>query len=132
MKKHPELSLDDVILLDKVQKKMPLCETEIQRLRDLKLVAGMASELQVAGNYTKISFQDYRQMILDLIRQNGTATREDIANMIMPTLSPDIPVEKRKKKIANIVTKLSTQERLIRNSANSDKYPIWELTAKVK
>jgi len=111
---------------------MPLCETEIQRLRDLKLVAGMASELQVAGNYTKISFQDYRQMILDLIRQNGTATREDIANMIMPTLSPDIPVEKRKKKIANIVTKLSTQERLIRNSANSDKYPIWELTAKVK
>jgi hypothetical protein len=76
-----------------------------------------ASELQVAGNYIEISYQDYKYMILDLITQNGSATREDIVNMIMPTLSPDIP-------IANIVTKLSTREQLIKNSTNSDKYPV--------
>jgi hypothetical protein len=103
-------------------------ETEIQHLRDLKLVAGTASELQVAGNYTKISYQDYKQMILDLISQNGSATREDIVNMILPTLSPDEPMEKRQKKIANIVTKLSTQEKLIKNSSNTDKYPVWVLS----
>jgi len=130
LKKHPELSLDEVIALDKVQKKIPISETEIQRLRDLKLVAGIASELQVAGNYTKISYQDYKHMILELIHQNGSATREDIVNMIMPTLSPDIPIEKRQKKIANMVTKLSTQEQLIKNSVNSDKYPVWILATK--
>jgi ATP-dependent DNA helicase RecG len=129
LKKHPELSLDDVILLDKVQKKQSISETELQRLRDLKLVAGTASELQVAGNYTKISYQDYKQMILDLISQKGSATREDIVNMILPTLSPDAPIEKRKKKIANIVTKLSTKEQLIKNSSNTDKYPVWVLSA---
>jgi ATP-dependent DNA helicase RecG len=129
LKKHPELSLDDVILLDKVQKKQSISETELQRLRDLKLVAGTASELQVAGNYTKISYQDYKQMILDLISQKGSATREDIVNMILPTLSPDEPIEKRKKKIANIVTKLSTKEQLIKNSSNTDKYPVWVLSA---
>jgi len=130
LKKHPELSLDDVIALDKVQKKIPISEEEIQRLRDLKLVAGTTSELQVAGNYTKISYQDYKHMILELIHQNGSATREDIVNMIMPTLSPDIPIEKRQKKIANMVTKLSTQEQLIKNSVSSDKYPVWILATK--
>ena len=129
LKKHPELSLDDVILLDKVQKKQPISVTEIQQLRDLKLVAGTASELQVTGNYAKISYQDYKLMILDLISQNGSATREDIVNMILPTLSPDIPMEKRLKKIANIVTKLSQQEKLIKNSSNTKKYPVWVLAA---
>jgi len=127
LKTHPELSLDDVIALDKVQKKQPINEERMQRLRDLKLVAGVASELQVAGNYTKISYQDYKQMILDLIHQNGSATREDIVNLILPTLSPDVSIEKRQKKIANIVTRLSTQEQRIKNSSNSDKYPVWAL-----
>jgi ATP-dependent DNA helicase RecG len=127
LKKHPELSLGDVILLDKVQKKQPVSETEIRHLRDLNLVAGVASELQVAGNYTKISYQDYRQMILDLLHQNGSATREDIVKMILPTLSPDETMEKRLRKITNIVAKLSKQEKIIKNTSNTDKYPIWKL-----
>ena len=115
--------------LDKVQKKQPISAKEIQHLRDLKLVPGTASELQVAGNYPKISYQDYKLMILGLISQNGSATREDIVNIILPTLSPDIPMEKRQKKIANIITKLSQQEKLIKNSSNTKKYPAWVLAA---
>jgi ATP-dependent DNA helicase RecG len=125
--KYPELSLDDVIALDKVQKKIPVNETEIQRLRNLKLVAGVASELQVAGNYTKITYQDYKQMILELITQNGTATRDDIVNLIMPTLSPDIPMEKRQKKISNIIVEISTKDRKIVNISKSIKSPVWAL-----
>ena len=127
LKKHPELSLDDVIALDKVQKKIAINEEEIQRLRKLKLVAGVASELQIAGNYTKISYQDYKQMILELIHQNGSATREDIVNLIMPTLSPDEKEEKRLRKITNIIAKLSKQEKIIKNTSNTDKYPVWKL-----
>jgi len=112
LKKHPELSLDDVIALDKIQKKEPVSETEIQRLRDLKLIAGLGSDLQVAGNYAKISYQDNKQMILNLITQKGSATRDDIVNLIMPTLSPDIPIEKRHRKITNIVARLSKQEKV--------------------
>ena len=127
LKKHPKLSLDDVIALDKVQKKKPISETEIQHLRDLKLVAGVASELQVVGNYTKISYQDYKQMILDLIHQNGSATREDIVNLIMPTLSPDISIEKRQKKISNIIVEISTKDKKIVNISKSIKSPVWTL-----
>jgi ATP-dependent DNA helicase RecG len=127
LKKHPELSLDDVIALDKIQKKLPVSETEIQHLRELKLVAGLASELQVAGNYVKISYQDYKQMILDLITQNGSATRDDIVAMIIPTLSPDIPIEKRQKKISNIIVEISTKDKKIINISNSIKSPVWAL-----
>jgi ATP-dependent DNA helicase RecG len=132
LKKHPELSLDDVILLDKVQKKQPVSKIEIAHLRELKLVAGVASELQVAGNYIKITYQDYKQMILELITQNGSATRDDIVNLIMPTLSPDEPKEKRLKKIANIVTKLSAKEKAIINTSNADKYPVWIISRSIK
>jgi len=127
LKKHPELLLDDVIALDKVQKKQSISETEIARLRDLKLVAGVASELQVAGNYTKITYQDYKQMILELIAQNGSVTRDDIVNMIMPTLSPDEPIEKRQKKISNIIVEISTKDKKIVNISKSIKSPVWTL-----
>ena len=50
---HPELSLDDVIALDKVQKKIPVGDVETARLRELKLVAGLTSALQVAGKCVK-------------------------------------------------------------------------------
>lgn len=127
--KHPELTLDDVILLDKVQKKQAIGESEVQHLRELKLVAGIVSELQIAGSYNKISYKDYKQMILDLIAQNGSATKEDIVSLLMPTLSPDEPLEKRLKKIANIVSKLSAKDKLIANSSNTDKYPVWILSS---
>ena len=126
--KRPELSLDVVIALDKIQKKQPVSETETERLRDLNLVAGTGPELQVAGNYAKISYRDYKQMILDMLRQNDSATREDIANLIMPTLSPDIPVEKRQKKISNIIVELSTKDRKIINISKSIKSPLWVLS----
>jgi ATP-dependent DNA helicase RecG len=125
LKKHPELSLDDVIALDKIHKNIPVSETELQRLRDLKLVAGLASELQVAGNYAKISYQEYKQMILNLITLNDSATRDDIVNLIMPTLSPDEPIEKRQRKITNIIARLSKQEKIIKNTSTTDKYPVW-------
>jgi ATP-dependent DNA helicase RecG len=127
---RPELNLDDVILLDKVQKKQPVSETEVQHLRNLKLVAGMDYELQVTGNYVKISYQEYKQMILDLLRQKGFATREDIVKVIMPTLSPDVPVEKRQKKISNIIVELSTKDKKIVNISKSIKSPVWALLNK--
>jgi ATP-dependent DNA helicase RecG len=124
---HPELSLDEVIALDKIQKKQQVSETEIQHLRNLKLVAGTDYELQVAGNYVRISYQDYKQTILNFIKQNGSATRDDIVDLIMPTLSPDIPIEKRQKKISNILVEMSSKDKKIKNISKSIKSPVWTL-----
>jgi hypothetical protein len=64
-------------------------------------------------------------MILNLITQNGSATRDDIVNLILPTLSPDEPMEKRQRKITNIIARLSKQEKVIKNTSTTDKYPVW-------
>jgi ATP-dependent DNA helicase RecG len=125
---NPDLPLEDVIALDKVQKKMLLNEIEIQRLRNLKFVVGNDTELQIiADNYPNLSYQDYKRMILDFITRKGSATREDIVNLIMPTLSPVIPVEKRQRKISNITAKLAYNDKRIKNISNSTKSSVWVL-----
>jgi ATP-dependent DNA helicase RecG len=126
LKVHPELSLEDVIALDKVQKKTPVNDAEIVRLRKLKLVAGEDSEPQIIGYYPIISYQEYKQMILNLITRKGSATREDIVNLLMPTLSPDVPFEKRQRKISNITAKLAFDKQ-IKNISNSTKASVWVL-----
>jgi ATP-dependent DNA helicase RecG len=124
---HPDVPLYDVILLDKIQKNIPLTADETLHLRESNLIAGSGSELQFKKDYPAISYKEYRKQILTLITQNGSATREEIASLIMPTLSPDIPIEKRQRKITNIITKMSAQEKLIRNAATTDRYPVWVL-----
>jgi len=127
LKTRPELSLGDVIALDKVQKKQTITDEEVNRLRKLKLIAGEVSELQIISHYPTISYQEYKHIVLDLITQKGSATREDIVNLIMPTLSPTIPIEKRQRKISNITAKLAYDDKLIKNISNSTKASIWVL-----
>jgi hypothetical protein len=45
----------------------------------------------------------------------------------MPTLSPDILVEKRQKKVSNIIVEISTKDRKIVNISKSIKSPVWVL-----
>jgi hypothetical protein len=45
----------------------------------------------------------------------------------MPTLSPDIPIEKRQKKISNIIVEISTKDKKIVNISKSIKLPVWAL-----
>jgi ATP-dependent DNA helicase RecG len=127
LKTRPELSLIDVIALDKVQRKQTVTGEEVNRLRELKLITGLPSALQIIGYYPVISYQEYKQMILDLIIQKGSATRDDIVNLIMPTLSPDIPIEKRQRKISNITANLAYNDKQIKNISTSTKASVWVL-----
>jgi len=126
---NPELPLEDVIVLDKVQKKQELTEKEIDRLRSLKLVKGRSSSLEIVGTaiQAKLSNTDYKQKILSLLKEKDSASREDIEKLIMPLLPKDLSLEKRQKKISNMLVELSTKDKKINNVSSSIKYPIWEL-----
>jgi hypothetical protein len=65
-------------------------------------------------------------MILNLITRKGAATRDDIVNLLMPTLSPDVPIEKRQRKISNITAKLAFDKQ-IKNISGSTKASVWVL-----
>jgi len=125
--KYPELRLDDVIALDKVQKKLPISETEIQRLRELKLIIGVESNLLITDGYPTSSFNDYKKLVLNLLKIKGTATREEINDLIMPLLGEEESTEKKHKKISNIISKLAHTDKKIENISKSVKYPVWQL-----
>ncbi|GHU60504.1 hypothetical protein FACS1894121_0700 [Bacteroidia bacterium] len=128
LKKHPELSLDDVIALDKVQKKMDLTDQEIERLRSLKLIKGRNSLLEIVGSAkVGLTNKDFKQMILDLLNEKGSAARDEVENLIMPLLPQDLPIEKRQKKISNILVELSSKEQKIQNISPSIKFSVWKL-----
>ena len=129
LKTRPELSLEDVIALDKVQKKQDIADEEVNRLRELKLVAGWLPHIQIIAENRpkKIPYSEYKRVILNYIEEKGSATREDIEGLIMPTLSFDEPIEKRQKKISNILVELSSKDMKIKKISKSPKYPVWVL-----
>jgi ATP-dependent DNA helicase RecG len=129
LKTRPELNLEDVIALDKVQKKQPVTEQEAGRLRDLKLIAGWMPDIQIIGEERpkNIPYLEYKNLILKYLEEKGSSPREDIEKLIMPTLPFDMPVDKKQKKISNILVKMSSKDLLIKNISHSPKYPVWEL-----
>jgi hypothetical protein len=126
--KRPELSLDDVITLDKVQKKIPVSEMEIQHLRDLKLVINTGSNLFITDSHPNATFNDYKKLILNFLRINGTATGEDINNLIIPLLIEDESSDRKQKKVSNIISKLAYTDKRIENISKSVRYPVWKLS----
>ena len=66
-------------------------------------------------------------MILDLLKGKGSASREEIEKLIMPFLPQDLPVEKRQKKISNVLVELSSKDKKIKNISQSIKFSIWQL-----
>jgi len=129
LKTRPELSLEDVIALDKVQKKQEITDKEANRMRVLKLIAGWAPHVQIIAENRpqKIPYSEYKKVILNYIEEKGSATREDIEGLIMPTLSHDEPIERRQKKISNILVELSSKDLKIKKISKSPKYPVWVL-----
>jgi ATP-dependent DNA helicase RecG len=129
LKTRPELSLEDVIVLDKVQKKQEISEKEVNRLRVLKLIAGWMPDIQIiAENRPQtIPYSEYKEAILRLIEAKGSATREEIENLILPTLPFDLPMEKKQKKVSNITVKLANEDGKIKNISSSTKSSVWVL-----
>jgi ATP-dependent DNA helicase RecG len=129
LKTRTDLSLEDVIGLDKVQKKKTITEPEVNRLRDLKLIAGWLPNIQIIteDRPENIPYREYKKMILNYIKEKGSATREDIETLIIPTLPFDMPKDKKQRKISNITAKLANEGK-IKNQSISTKSSVWVLT----
>jgi len=126
---HPELTMEDIIALDRVQKKQEISEDSLSRLRSLRMVKGRASSLEIVGTEKpgSLSNKDYKQLILNFLAEKGSATREEIEKLLMPLLPQDLPLAKRQKKISNVLVDLSSRDRQIRNISQSIKFSVWEL-----
>jgi ATP-dependent DNA helicase RecG len=136
---NTDLSLAAVMILDKVQKKKSITKDEYNLLKKQKLVEGRYPNIYVTSQIADITgdktsyikyraFDDsyYKDMILELIKEYGFASKKEIAGLLKDKIS-DILDEKQKfNKIRNIIQLMSRKDKTIKN-VGTNRNPKWIL-----
>lgn len=136
--KNPTLSLEDIILLDKVQKRKIITDEEYQYLKKLKFIEGRknncylsfkviqpTNDKELLAEYlNNKSFDDahFKEMIYEYIKKGGKTKRKAIDNLIIPKLSAVLTEEQKKKKVSNLLMKLREEEKI-----HSTGFGQWEI-----
>ena len=134
------LSLEDIMALNKVQKRKPLSNQDEKELRRKKLIEGRKSNYfislhfaQKAGDkagYTKnkaFDNQYYLDLILKALSQHSTMSRKDIDELLWNKLPDWMTDEQRKRKVNNLITELKNHNKIV--NKGSFKYSMWELVS---
>ncbi len=139
--RNKDLTLDEIMMLDKIQKKKPLTESEIRHLKARNLIEGkkpnfyisakVAQKTGLKAAYTKYRAFDkayYLDLIEKAITEHGHVERTDVDELLWKKL-PDWMDDKQKKiKINNLLAELRKKHK-IRNDG-SDAKPRWVLINK--
>lgn len=135
---NKDLTLEEIMMLDKVQKKLPLTDFEEKHLKSKKLIEGrkpnffislkVAQKTGQKADYTKnkgFDKQYYLDLIIKAIKEHKDLTRKDVDDLLWTKL-PDWMTEKQKKiKINHLLSELRRSE-VIENKGTFGK-PKWEL-----
>ncbi|MDD5090724.1 MAG: putative DNA binding domain-containing protein [Candidatus Wallbacteria bacterium] len=120
--RNPALTLEQIITLDKVQKRKPISDPEAMHLRNMGLIEGrkpnfiisskvvsLTSNGKLKAQYIKhrgFDDQHYKKMIIEYIKKFKKASRKDI-DLLLTDKLPEVISEKQKKnKITNLLSAL--------------------------
>lgn len=136
--KNSELGLDEIILLDKVQKKKEISENEFKFLKKEKYIEGRRTSTYLSYKIVEStndenlqaeylanrSFDDshFKEMILECLKRWGKTKRDKIDNLIIPKLSTALSDEKKKNKVTNYLSALRIEGKIV----NTPGY-FWEI-----
>ena len=132
-----DLSLVDILALDRVQKKLPLPNEAIQRLRQEKLIEGRKPNLHVSAtvaaataskvDYIRTRALDdpyYAELITNLVSKFGKATRKEIDALLWDKLSDALNNKQKKEKINNLLSNLRRSGHI--KNVGSRSQPEWQ------
>lgn len=131
---NQDLDIDTVILLDRVQKHLPISDEAARYLKRKKLIEGrkpnyfiaahLAEKTETKAEYIKNRGFDntyYKSMILEYLKKYKKATREEISTLLLDKL-PDVLDEKQKQnRIKNILHSMSKTDESIEKMGSSRK-----------
>lgn len=140
LRSRKELKLLEVITLDKVQKGIEISKEDADILKKLNVIEGKRPNYRISGigkptvktDQLYISYSKFKEKLTNFIKKYGKASREDIENLFMPLLPDNLTISKKKKKITNMLYKMSKNDKLINNIANTTKFPVWVLVEDTK
>lgn len=115
----PELTLEDIMLLDRVQKRKSLSDNQAKTLKSQGLIEGRKPNFHISARVAAFSgdkaqyirhkaFDDqhYKQLILEYLQQFSSAKRLDFDRLLLDKL-PDVLDQKQKdNKIKNLLQAL--------------------------
>jgi ATP-dependent DNA helicase RecG len=126
--KNSNLGLDEIILLDKVQKNKEITEIEFKHLKKAKYIEGRRPNVYLsykviestndedlkAEYLANRSFDDshFKEIILEYLRKFGKTKKNKIDNLIIPKLSAVLTEERKKKKVANFLFSLGKEGKI--------------------
>jgi ATP-dependent DNA helicase RecG len=133
-----DLPLADVLALDRVQKHLPITDDAIKHLRRGKLIEGRKPNFHVSAqvaaatatmaDYVRTRALDdefYAKQLTDYLTGAGTASRKEIDALLLHKLSDALTGHQKNKKIANLLTKLRRQKRIVNTGSRAA--PQWKL-----
>ena len=137
----PSLNLKEIMLLDKIAKGKTIRDEDAKVLKGKKLIEGrkpnyhISSSVALNTNETELYIKNrglndehYKKLILDYIKQYGSATKANIDHLILDILPSNLDEKQRANKVRNLVYALSKKDKLIVNQGTI-RFPKWILSS---
>lgn len=137
--KNTELSIEEVILLDRVSKKKQISKEDSNHLRKKHLIEGRypkvflsKSVATVIGDkigYTRekgLENESYRQLILDSIKKHGSLTKPEINKLVGDILPANLSDKQKRNRIDNLLRRLREDGLISNTKAGSSSK--WQLS----
>lgn len=135
-----DLSFSNVVLLDRVQKNLPIKKEAAATLKKEGLIEGRRPNYYVAATVAEVTGEKasyitnrafdkawYKDLILEFIKKYNKASRNDIDDLIMDKLSNTLSETQKRTKIRNLLYEMSKKDDTIFNNSKSTNKPEWKL-----
>ena len=134
--KYNDLNLEEIIMLDKVQKKQHLTPLEEKHLKSKKLIEGrkpnyfisigIAQKTDQKATYTKFkgfNNEYYSALIIKAIKQHGHMERKEVNELLWDKLPAWMNAKQKKTKVNHLLSALRKTQRI--KNIGSDKKSKW-------
>ncbi|WP_319231053.1 RNA-binding domain-containing protein [Draconibacterium orientale] len=138
---NKDLPLSNIVLLDRIQKKLPITDKAVSMLKKKKLIEGRKPNYFVAASvasttadkatYIKNRAFDkgfYKSLIIQFITEYNKASRADIDNLVIDKLSDVLTDVQKRTKVRNLLYEMSKKDGTIYNASTSTANPVWMLS----
>lgn len=124
--KSPELSLSDIILLDKLQKNKPLADNEAKYLKKMGLIEGRKPNYYISVDIAKLSGDEvhytkqkglddqfYKELILEYLRQFKTGKADKLRALLYDKLPNHLNEQQKLDKVRNLLQSLKKEGKIV-------------------
>ena len=134
-----DLDLDTVILLDRVQKRLPIADAAAAKLRREGLIEGRKPHLHVSqtiavatqteASYTRLKGADkahLKKVVIAYLQKSGGTSRDKLDELLLPLLPITLTDEQKRNRVKNLLSEMKREELIFPD--RESRGAIWNVT----